>query len=167
MKELFTRRSVRKYLPTKVKEEDIKKLLKAGMYAPSAINEQPWEFIVVDDEAIIKDLGSVNTRSTFIQTAPLLIIVLGNKNKYKCPLYSQDLAASTQNILLEARYLGLGTCWIGVNGLSERVNNIIEYFNLPENIEPFSMITVGYPESDDAFFDANRENLDLIHRNRW
>ena len=66
MKELFTRRSVRKYLDTKVKDEDVQKLLKAAMYAPSAINEQPWEFIVVDDKNIIQDLGSVNTRSTFI-----------------------------------------------------------------------------------------------------
>ena len=81
MKELFTRRSVRKYLPKKVNEEDVKKILKAAMYAPSAINEQPWEFIVVDDEKMIFDLGNVNTRSTFITQAPLLIIILGNKEK--------------------------------------------------------------------------------------
>ena len=167
MKELFTRRSVRKYLDTKVKDEDVQKLLKAAMYAPSAINEQPWEFIVVDDKNIIQDLGSVNTRSTFISTVPLLIIVLGNKNKCKCPMYNQDLAASTQNILLEARHLGLGTCWIGVNSAPERIENIRNYFNLPEHIEPFSMITVGYPENEDAFFDANRENKEVVHKNGW
>ena len=144
MKELFTRRSVRKYLSTKVKEEDVQKLLKAAMYAPSAINEQPWEFIVVDDENIIKDLGSVNTRSTFISTVPLLIIILGNKNKCKCPMYNQDLAAATQNVLLEARHLGLGTCWIGVNSAPERIENIKNYFNLPDDIPPVTPIIKGF-----------------------
>ena len=167
MKELFTRRSVRKYLPKKVNEEDVKKILKAAMYAPSAINEQPWEFIVVDDEKMIFDLGNVNTRSTFITQAPLLIIILGNKEKYKCPMYNQDLAAATQNVLLEARYLGLGSCWIGVNCALERAEFIKNYFNLPSNITPFSMITIGYPESEDAFFDANREKAEIVHKNGW
>ena len=124
MKELFTRRSVRKYLPNKISEENISKLLKAAMYAPSAINEQPWEFIVIDDEKIINDLGSVNSRSTFISSSPLLIVILANKNKAKCPMFYQDLAASTQNVLLEARHLGLGTCWIGVNCAKERIEFI-------------------------------------------
>lgn len=167
MREIYLRRSVRKYRKDKISDEIIKKLLQAGMTAPSAMNEQPWEFIVVDDEELLNKISQFSNHSSFVKTAPLCIVILGNLDKIKCPLYHQDLSACTQNIMLEAVTQKLGTCWLGTYPREERMNYIKELFSLPENIEPFSIIVVGYPEDENCFKEVDRFNENVIHKNRW
>ncbi len=167
MREIYLRRSVRKYRKDKVSEDIVKKLLHAAMVAPSALNEQPWEFIVVDDEEILNKISQFSNHSSFVKTAPLAVVVLANLDKVKSTLYTQDLAACTQNLMLEAASFKLGTCWLGTYPKSDRMGYIKELFNLPDNIEPFSVIVVGYPEDENSFKEVDRFNENVIHKNRW
>ena len=167
MREIYLRRSVRKYKKDQISEEIIKKLLNAAMCAPSALNEQPWEFIVVDDETLLDKISQFSNHSSFVKTAPLAVVVLANLDKVKSTLYHQDLAACTQNLMLEAVTHNLGTCWLGTYPKEDRMSYVKNLFNLPDNIEPFSIIVVGYPEDPTSLKEVNRYNENVIHKNRW
>lgn len=153
MEVIFTRRSIRKYKEQPVEKEKIEKLLRAAMQAPSAVNQQPWEFMVVEDRDNLDKLSQLTPYSKMLAHAPLAIIVLANMNNLRAPNYwQQDLGACTQNILLEATYVGLGSVWLGVAPDEERMNNIIDMFDLPNDILPFCVISIGYPEGEENRF---------------
>lgn len=140
-----TRRSIRQYENRPVEKELIEKLLKAGMQAPSAANQQPWEFIVVEDKETLVKLSNAHMYATPLKNAPLGIIVLLNKKYLKADKYwQQDLAAATENILLAAVELGLGAVWMGIAPEEDRMSYIRELFNLPPGVEAFSMLAIGY-----------------------
>ncbi len=147
MNEIFVRRSIRKFNNKKIEQEKVEKLLKAGMQAPSAGNQQPWEFLVIDDREILDKLSTAGAYSSMLKTATLAIITLITNNDMRFPeYYQQDMGAATQNILLEAVALDLGAVWIGVEPDTLRKDFIAETFGLPSQIIPFSIIAVGYPE---------------------
>ena len=115
MKEIFERRSIRKYTADPVSLEHEEKLLRAAMQAPSAGNEQPWEFIVVRDPETLKKMTEGHPYSTPLLGAPLGILVCGDVNKQRFNPYAywvQDCSAAIQNLLLEAQHLGLGAVWM-------------------------------------------------------
>lgn len=146
MHEIFKRRSIRKYLDKPVAKEDIDDLLRAAMAAPSAGNEQPWEFIVVDDKNVLKKIADVQPYAKMLYEAPVAIVVCGDLNKEKHKgFWVQDCSAATQNILLEATDKGLGTVWIGVYPDDTRVKDISNIFGIPSNVIPLSIVAVGYP----------------------
>lgn len=98
MKEIFERVSVRKFTNDKVEEEKIEKILRAAMQAPSAGNQQPWEFIVVENKETLAKLANMSPYSKFIAEAPTSIVVLCNNEKLIYPEnWMQDLGAATQN----------------------------------------------------------------------
>lgn len=162
MNSIFTRRSVRTFCDKIVEDEKITKILQAAMQSPSAMNQQPWEFIVVKDREILNRLSTFKGSSTkSLEMASHAIVVLGNHDKIVRDIFIQnDLGACTQNILLEATELGLGTVWIGV--VPQEHNEILsEILSLESSQFPFSIIAVGYPETSDANkfvdrFDASR-----------
>lgn len=166
MEEIFKRRSIRKYESRAVEKEKITELLKAAMAAPSAGNEQPWHYILIDDRNILNEIASVNPHAAMLKEAPLAILVCADLTKEKHDGYwVQDLAASTQNILLEAVSLGLGTVWIGVYPNETRINELVKIFLLPQNVIPFSIVAVGYPAE---YKDENdRYDESRIHYNKW
>ena len=146
MENIFIRRSIRKYQDKSIEKEKIEKLLRAAMQAPSAGNQQPWEFLVVENKETLGKLSEISPYATMLKEAPLAIIVLSNEERMKFPEYwQQDLGAATQNILLEAVELGLGSVWLGVTPLKEREDFIKNIFSLPQNITPFNIIVLGYP----------------------
>ncbi len=166
MEIIFKRKSIRNYSNKKVEGEKIEKILRAAMQAPTAGNQQEWEFIVVDDKEVLHSLANVSPYSTFLKNAPLAIIVLGNKNRMIYPEnWEQDLGAACQNILLEATYLNLGSVWLGVAPLVERMNFIKNLFSLPENLIPFSIIGIGYPAKE-INSNNNRFDLTKVHFNK-
>ena len=167
MNEIFTRRSVRQFKDTPVQPEKIEALLKAGMQAPSAVNQQPWEFIVVQDKELILKLEKFSPFAKMLKTAPLAIVVLERKDVRASVFAAQDLGACTQNILLEGVTQGLGCCWLGVDYDSKREKFITDMFALPSNIRPFAVIAVGYPEKQDANTFINRFEQDRIHYNKF
>ena len=144
------RRSIRVYQREKVDEELLIKLLQAGMAAPSASNSRPWEFVVVTDEALLAELRSKLQYGKM--KAPAAIIVLGNlqiaEKESSVRFWVQDCAAATQNILIAAAGMGLGTVWIGAYPKEDVMSAIREILDIPENVQPLSLIYVGYPAED-------------------
>lgn len=143
------RRSVRAYTDEKVSEEDIERLIEAARWAPSAGNIQPWEFVVVKDMETKRKLSEAALNETFIEKAPVVIVVCADLNRSSrgygsrgAYLYSlQDTAAATENILLAAQELGLATCWVG----AFQENEVAKAVNAPRNLRPVAVIPVGHP----------------------
>jgi nitroreductase len=148
-----------------VEKEKIEQLLKAGMQAPSAANQQPWEFIVVEDKETLQKLSNVHIYAGPIKNAPLGIIVLLNEKYLRFKQYwQQDLAAATENILLAAVELELGAVWMGITPEEDRMAFMKEFFNLPPGIEVFAMLAIGY-SSDNKFDD--RFDKTRIHYEKY
>jgi len=137
-----TRRSIRKYEPEAISEEEISKILEAGRWAPSAGNSQPWRFIVLRSEDMKKKLADTLTWGRFLSQAPLGIAVTVNPRASSHPV--EDGAAATQNMLLEAHSLGLGACWIGTYG-SGNEESAKKVLNVPEDDRLLSVIVIGHP----------------------
>ncbi|MDR1776327.1 MAG: nitroreductase family protein [Desulfovibrio sp.] len=163
---LFTRRSIRKYLPKPVTDEDISLLLKAAMLAPSAHNCRPWHFVVVRDEATRKALAERHPYAKMAAEAPLVIVVCANLDEEKeAGFWVEDCAAATQNLMLAARGKNMGSVWCGLYPKEDREGVVREILQLPSNIRALSMVVVGY--SDQPFFEANRFAAEKIHYDRW
>ncbi|MFI3200135.1 MAG: nitroreductase family protein [Eubacteriales bacterium] len=157
MNSIFIRRSVRSFLQKEVEAEKVDKILRAAMQAPSATNQQPWEFIVVKGEERLKELAAYNPYASCLLGANAGIIVLGNKKRMTLPEYwEQDLGAATQNILLEATELSLGSVWFGTASDLERMEYIRELYNLEEHLLPYSVIAIGYPKEENANYFIDR-----------
>ncbi|MCL4377755.1 MAG: nitroreductase family protein [Actinobacteria bacterium] len=166
MKEIFERRSIRKYTDKKISDNDIKELLKAAMAAPLAANEQPWEFIIVTDREILENITKFHPYSRMLKEAAAAIIVCGNLKRETRPgSWILDCSAATENILIEAKYLGIGSVWLGVYPREERVEGVKKLFDLPEKIIPLSIISLGYPAEEKA--PSERYDESRIHTNKW
>ena len=161
---LFTRRSIRKYSNEPVTEEDLKTILEAGMNAPSASNRQPWHFVVVDDRAKLNAIMEVHPYSRMLAEAPMAIVVCGD-TKISANFWPQDCAAATENILLAARALDLGTVWMGVYPDEDRVKAVHGLFGLPQHIQPLAIIALGHPAEEKGRVD--RYKAERVHKNGW
>lgn len=164
---IFNRRSIRKYTGQKVSEEEISQLLKAAMYAPSAGNQQPWEFIVVRDREKLKAIASSHKYAKMLPGADSAIAVCADteKDKYKGK-WVQDCSAATQNILLAAHDLSLGAVWIGIYPEEDRVSNLSKILELPEKIVPVTLISIGYP-AENPVLKEERFKINKIHYDKW
>jgi nitroreductase len=166
LKAIHTRRSIRQYQDKPISLEIITRLLAASMAAPSARNQQPWEFIVVTEKSLLEKIAKVNPYAQMATEAPLAILVCGNLNIETSPGYWViDCAAATQNLLLAAHALGLGAVWTGTYPNEERMDDYTELFSLPEHILPHSMVVIGYPSERPP--DQDRFMIERIHYNGW
>ena len=148
MNAIFTRVSTRKFTPEKVNSKYIIKILRAAMAAPSACNQQPWEFWVSDDPEINAKLSQATPYATPAKNAPVVIIPCYRTNDLTAPVMVDiDMAICTENILLEAEALGLGAVMLGIAPHEECMKTVAEILNLPENFRPFTLIPIGYPVS--------------------
>ncbi len=147
MDALFRRRSIRKYIKDKpIEKEKIEILLKAGFAAPSARNCQPYNFIVIDDRNVLDKIPTIHPYASMSLSAPLAILVMGDNTLQENVDYLlQDCSAATENILIEATQLSLGSVWLGVYPRKERIKGIIELLNIPKKFIPISLIVIGYP----------------------
>lgn len=159
------RRSIRRYKTDPIPEERIASLLEAAMYAPSARNGQPWHFVVCDDRGVIDALRAEHPYASMLETAPVCVVVCGEGDAAVPGYWQQDCAAATENLLIAAHGMGLGTCWMGVAPREDRMEPVRRVLGLPKGIEPFNMIAVGYP--DERPKAPARYRTDRIHRNRW
>ena len=146
---VFKRHSVRKFKDERVPDDLIENLLKAGMQAPSSCNAQPWEFIVVSKSEDKEAISKMHKFAKPAAGASHLIITLGNLNEAKViGMIEQDLGACNENILLQATHEGLGAVWLGFHPIEDRTLRLKEYLNIPDYCIPFSVICVGWPESE-------------------
>lgn len=145
---IFTRVSTRNFQPEKVDSKYIIKILRAAMAAPSACNQQPWEFYVTDDPEIISRLSQVSPYAGPVKNAPVVIVPCYHADGLiAAPMVEIDMAMATENILLEAEELGLGAVMIGIAPLEERMKAVADVLKLPENFKAFTIIPIGYPVS--------------------
>ena len=141
------RQSIRNFNQDPIDDEIIEKLLKSAMQAPSARNQQPWEFYVIKNRDVLHQLAQVSNGARHLEKAPLAILTLMQEDTPAPLMCSQDLSAATQNILLEATNLGLGSLWIGLYPIEERIENVKNTIDLKDSLTPFSLIALGYPSS--------------------
>lgn len=166
MKELFIRRSIRKYKKQKIPENMINKIIKAGMAAPSAGNEQPWHFIVITEDDMKQQIVKVHSYAEMLYHAPAAILVCGDIDRAKHgEFWIQDCSAATENMLLMITSLGLGGVWLGVYPREKRIEGIKEIFDLDDNIIPFSIVSFGYPDERKSQKDIFLN--DRVHYNKW
>lgn len=146
---IATRASVRAFKRDAVPDDLIQKLLKAGMAAPTALNAQPWHFIVIRDQGQLSSLSVASPYTGLLADAPLAIAVCGDITKKaegdEGIYWSQDACAATENILLAAHAMGLGATWTGSYPIEARYKLAQKVLSLPDNLIPVSIIAIGYP----------------------
>ena len=164
---LITRRSVRKYTGCKIYEGAIKKILNAGMYAPSARDTRPWHFVVIDDKDILSKVLEFHPYATMLLQASHAIAVCGDENLQNGPgYYVMDCSAAAQNMLLAAHSLGLGAVWIGIHPEPDRIEGLSRLLELPSHVKPVALISLGIPvESFEPV--SQRYEQERIRYNRW
>lgn len=162
-----TRRSVRQYSDKDIPKEMIEKIVECGMYAPSARNQQIWEFIIIDDKNILKRISEINPFAKMAENSKFAILVLANLNLETCPdFWPQDCSAAVQNILLTAHYFGFGCVWTGIYPREDKIESFKELFNLPDKIIPFGLIPIGYPMNEKNEV-PDRFNKERIYYNKF
>jgi nitroreductase len=163
---LMTRRSVRAYTDEPVSDDQVRKILAAGMQAPSASNRQPWHFVVLRQRERLNALAEVLPFGKMLMQAPLGIVVCADGGLQPLAGYwAQDCAAATQNILLACHALGLGAVWIGVYPRDERVAALRKLLSLPATLTSLCAIAIGWPAEHPAPVD--RFLPDRIHKEQW
>ena len=166
MNAIYTRRSIRKFTDESVPVEKVFEFIRAGMNAPSAGNERPWSFIVVDDREKLNATTEVHPYSKMLKEAPVAIVVCGDRSLEKHENYwVQDCAAATENILLEIADQGFGGVWLGVHPKIDVANGIRKIFDIPDAINPFCIIALGHPAEEKP--PKNEFLKERIHLNSW
>ena len=147
MNAIFHRVSIRKYKEQEVEQEKIERMLRAAMAAPSACNQQPWEYYVVTNKNKIEALSKTSPYTGCAKHAPLVFVACYRKEEgIIAPSYQEiDVSASVENLLLEADELGLGAVWMGIAPGIERMEAVRKVLDLPERLNAFALIPCGYP----------------------
>ena len=174
---IMSRKSVRTYTDQALTDDQIETLLRAAMAAPTGMNAQPWRFVVVRDQAVKDELAG--PRGGMVSQAPCVIVVCGETTMSRPPfgqqggepvamenpLWPEDCAAATENLLLAAEAIGLGAVWTGCYPLPDRQPAVKAALGLPDNVEPFAVVPVGYPAGDDQ--PKDKWKPENIHYDRW
>ena len=166
LKAILTRRSIRKYSHDQIPGEYLDILIKAAMHAPSARNRQPWHFIIIGDRQLLERLSDVSTSWEMLKEASHAIVVCGDKEIEDTESFIiQDCAAATQNILLAAHDLNIGTVWLGVHPRKGRLVPLKQILRIPHHILPVSMISLGKP--NESREQPERFLTERIHFDKW
>jgi len=165
---ILSRRSIRKYKKETLSKELIDELLSAAMNAPSACNEQPWHFVVIQDRKVLDEVPKYHPYSIpAIREAPAAIVVCADLHlaAEDGAWWVQDCSAATENILIAAQAKGLGAVWLGIYPKEDRVEGLKALLALPQDVIPLSIISLGYPAEKRPH--ENRFQSSRVHYNRW
>lgn len=155
-----TRRSIRRYKDIPVAKQAIESIVDAARYAPTARDVQPWVFIAVTQKEHLRELGRLADHGPFIADCAACIAVFCEDTKY----YLEDGSAATQNIMLAARSFGIGSCWVA-GDKKPYAYQIARILAVPAEYRLVSLVSLGYPSSEEEFSDKPRKQLqDLL---RW
>lgn len=146
---ILTRTSDRMFdISKEVSPDDIQTILEAAMAAPTAVNRQPWQYVVVTNRRLLDQLAAELPYCHYANQVNLAIVVCGDKTRFlegeDSQLWIQDLSASSENILLASHALGLGSVWTAVYPHTDRMATVSGTLSLPENLIPFNVIPIGY-----------------------
>jgi len=165
---LYSRKSVRSFTGEPLDDDDLLEIVKAGMAAPSAVNAQPWEFIIVKDRRTLDALGDALPYAKMIYKAGAAIIVCGDRQQAHGRLAEYaviDPSLASENILLAAEALGLGAVWTAAYPYPERMGPVRSILHIPEDIIPLNVIPVGHPSGEDLA--KNKFRPEKIHQEVW
>lgn len=166
---IMTRVSVRQFTDVKPTDGQIDTLLRAAMAAPSAVNKQPWAFLVVDDKEMLRKIGEQFPNSRVQNGAQVAIVPCGDLSKAlegeAQDYWIQDVSAAVENLLIAAHSLGLGAVWTGLTPIETRASAAAELLGLPDGIVPLCIIPVGYPAENPEVKDKYK--AENIHYNVW
>lgn len=168
LKTIYERKSVRNFTGAPVSNDELVELVRAGMAAPSAVNCQPWEFIIVTDRATLDKLGDALPYAKMLYKAGASLIVCGVPElaHHKFPEYAViDSTLASENILLAAEALGLGAIWTAAYPYPERMAPVRSILHIPDTIIPLNVIPVGHPTGEDV--PKQKFNEQKIHRECW
>lgn len=159
MDAIFNRVSIRKYEDKPVEDEKIEQILRAAMAAPSAGNQQPWEFYVVKDKETIQKLAKCSPYAGCAANAPVVIVTcLRTEGLHFPELGEVDLSITTENILLEITQLGLGGVWLAVAPFEDRISKADAALGIGDKLHAFALVPVGYPTKEYTQKDRFDEN---------
>ena len=163
---ILTRRSIRQFTAQPVTDEAVRELLRAAMYAPSARNSRSWHFVVIADRQLLDAVPNFHPYSSMIRQAPLAILVCGDdKIEPRSAYWVENCSAATQNILLAAHAMGLGSVWLGIYPNDDRVEGMRRLTHVPEHVIPMALIVVGYPA--ERLTTPERYDAGRVHSNTW
>jgi nitroreductase len=166
MDAILSRRNIRKFTKEPVSDNILKEILGAAMSAPSAGNEQPWPFVIINDRKVLDEIPKVHPYSQSVKTASVAVVVCGDlKSEVHKDFWVQDCSAATENILIAVQAKGLGAGWLGIHPIKERVKGMQKLLRLPDHVISLSVIPVGYPDEHKPL--ANRFNISRVHHNSW
>lgn len=148
MNSIFHRVSIRKYKDIPVEQEKLELLLRAAMAAPSACNQQPWEYYVVTNTEKIKELSETSPYAKCAVGAPVVFVPCYRKEGIAPSYFEIDMSVSVENLLLEADELGLGAVWMGITPLEERMEAVRKVLDIPQDLAAFAIIPCGYPAEE-------------------
>ena len=158
---IYHRTSVRKYKNQGVEKEKTDAMLRAAMQAPSAANQQPWEFFVVSDRQKLEALSRVSPYAGMTSHAPAAIVSAYRVN-CKIPSFAQiDMSIAMENLWLECDAQGLGGVWLGIAPVEERMRAVEEILAMPKSLRAFAIFPYGYPDEERA--QQNRFDEARIH----
>lgn len=164
---ILSRKSVRQFTAEPVTEAQIDTLLRCAMAAPSAVNFQPWDFIVVTERALLDTIGSRFPNTRISENVQVAFVMCGNMEKTfpgAPDFWIDDVSAATENLLLAAHSMSLGAVWCGIFH-TDKVPGLQQILGLPEHIVPLCVVPVGHPAEDPEVKDKYKpEN---IHYNGW
>ena len=164
---IHNRRSIRKYTDQPVSDDLIEKILRAGMMAPSAGNQQPWQFIVIRDRKKLEEISARHPYADMAKSAQVGIVVCGDMKlaARHNPFWVQDVSACTENMLLTIHDLGLGGVWISSYPIENRIKLFCDVCLLPDHVIPLAFIPIGYPA--EKIRTQDRFKKDRIHKEEW
>lgn len=142
---ILDRRSIRQFTDQKIDKQTLTKILTAAMYAPSAVNRQPWHFVLIDDPQMLLKIMEIHPHARMLQTAPHAVVVCGDEAlQHDHGYWVVDCGAATQNLLLAAQSLGVASCWVGIQPREERKAAFSSLLALPYHVKPFALVALGY-----------------------
>jgi nitroreductase len=165
---IFNRKSVRSFTSEPVSEEHVEAMLKAAMAAPTAVNYQPWRFVVVTERTQLDAMAEMLPYAKMLKQAPLAIVVCGETTWFEGrenPYWQQDCSAATENLLLAAEALGLGAVWTGVYPNMQLAEPLSEFLGLPETVQPLCAIPIGH--HDGTAKPRDKWKPENVHYGRW
>ncbi len=168
LENIHSRKSVRQFTSEPVSEKQTETLLRAAMAAPTAVNYQPWRFIVVTERAELDAIADILPYAQMLKQAPLAIVVCGETTWMggaENPYWQQDCAAATENLLLAAEALGLGAVWTGVYPNADLYPKLHDYLGLPSNVQPLCCIPIGHPAGETQ--PRDKWKPENIHYGKW
>ncbi len=157
------RRSIRKYTNEPVSDADVKVLLEAAMAAPSADNIQPWEFVVVREETLRRQLAETHPWSRMCASAPVVFVICGDERR--SGHWVEDTSATTENLLLAAAGLDLGAVWVGVYPQSGYEKHVRDVLGIPRQLRVLCLVPVGHPAESKP--PHTKYNERKVHHDRY